>query len=465
MKSNNKKGAIIIFLSIVLSAVILVQTILFSGISLRYREIEARRTMQLQSEYILSNYNEKLLKNYGLYGLDHTITDFSLFNKTNRFSKDAILSYRSNDNLSIETLEKAIADYMTLRYPTIMVTDIASRIAKVIGEVKSNSLYKNGSQNSFSWMSQLKTLMGDPEQWMWAIEGIESLVDAIDFNDKLEDFYDFIDNLKMVVERSATLKFQNADGTEQKLNVFDPASFTQLLEFMTSTIQGSDNQLLNHLYINAYASNYFDSRLVNVIIDGNSFPESNVYGTPYTEINKTNHSDIEYLLTGATSTSAANFQTASLIFLVRAIFNLSSFFLDDEKLNTAQGVAEILCLAVALLSAGTVVIDPVSAQYVILLIWAMAVSFKDVDQLKSGKTVNILHHSKVEDGSLGRALNMDYRDYVSFFLLFVSDEKVLQRMLNILERINGGNINIAVRLELTDQDHTYVLEDGYDLYK
>mgnify|MGYP001169676559 CR=1 FL=1 len=465
MKRSNKKGSIIIFLSIVLSAVILVQTILFSGVSLRYREIEARRTMQLQSEYILSKYNEKLLKNYGLYGLERTISDFSVFEKTNRFSKDAVLSCVSNEKLSEEHLEKMISEYMTLRYPTIMLTDIGSRIAGAIIEVKSNAIYQNGGKKSFYWMSQLKTLMGDPENWMWAIEGIESLVDVIDFNDKLDEFYEFIDNFKMVVERSATLRFQNPNGSEQKLNVFNPASFTQLLEVLTSTIQGSDNPALNHLYVNAYAGNYFDSRLESIHIDGKSIPETNPYGTPYTEINSTNQSDIEYLLTGANSTSAANFQAASLIFLVRAILNLSSFFLDDVKLYKAQGVAEILCLTVALLSAGTVVIDPVSAQYVILLVWAMSVSFRDVDHLKSGKSVSILHHSKVEDGALGRALSTDYRDYITFFLLFVSDDKILTRMLKIFERINGGDITVAIRLELKDQDHAYFLEDGYDLYK
>lgn len=462
---NNKRGGIVIFLSIVLSAVILVQTILFSGIALRYREIEARRTMQLQAEYLLSDYNESLLKNYGLYGLNHVGTDFSVFKRTNRFSENAVLSCDVIDKLSSEALEKAIADYMTLRYPTIVVSDIASRIAGAINEVKSSSIYNSGSKKSFSWMNQLKTIMGDSENWMWAIEGLEAVVDTIDFNDKLDDFYDFIDNLKTVVERSATLTFQDEDGIDQELNVFDPTSFTHLMEFLSGTIQGTDNEVLNHLYINAYAVNFFDSRLENTYFDGEAFPECNVYGTPFSEINTVNHSDIEYMLTGAQSTFGANFQTSSLIFLVRAISNLSTFLLDEVKVYKAQGVAEVLCMVVALLSAGTVVIDPVSAQYAILLIWAMTISFKDVDQLKSGKTVSLLHHSKVEDGAIGSALMTNYKDYVSFFMLFVSDDKILKRMLKILERINGGDINIAIELELTDQDHTYVLEDGYDLYK
>lgn len=464
---HKRRGGATIFLCIIMSALILSQSLLLAGAASRASESEMRRCIQLQTEQILCGYNDKLLKYYGMYILDPAVIDKSVFDECNRLFVDYDISLEPYTELTPELIEFGITDYMKPRFPTIIGYQLLEKLQCVLQSINKSELHNVGKkEQDGKWTGYLKDFISSADKWTGVLENVENFVDVIDFTGKLDDLKDFINDIRYVAEKAATQTLQREDSSEFKIDIFNPDSITNLLEIVSEKMNGESSSLAKYFYLNQYAVDFFDSTVKKCTIDGNKVEESNIYGVPFSEIHGPNRADIEYLLTGNGDEDSAIFYAKTYVFAARAVLNIGSYLFDSEKLNRALGIAEVISTAIAIISAGAVCVDPQVVKYVILLTWAIAQAFKDVGKLVSGEQITIIDNSKVSDNEkLKSALSTDYRDYIGFFLLFVDPDKILERMKTIFEKECGETAYVGISMSVDSNGKKYLLRDTYDVYK
>jgi len=463
----SKRGGATVFLCIIMSALILSQSILLAGAVTRASEAEMRRCIQLQTEQILCGYNDKLLENYGMYVVEPTMIDKNIFDECNRLFVDYDICMEPYTELSPELIGQGITDFMKPRFPTIIGYELLDKLKSVLQSINKSELYNAGKkEQGGEWSGYLKDFMSSADKWTGVLENVENFVDIIDFTGKLNDLKDFINDIRYVAEKAATQAIQSEDSSIFTIDIFDPDSITNLLELVSEKMNAESSSVAEYLYLNQYTVNFFDSSIKKCTVNGKKVEESNVYGVPYSEVHGTNRADIEYLLTGNEDEDSAIFLSKTYIFAARAVLNIGSYLFDSDKLNRALGIAEVISTAIAVISAGTVCVDPQVVKYVIVLTWAIAQAFKDVGKLCNGEQITLIDNSKVkENEKVESLLSTKYRDYIGFFLLFVDPEKILERMKTIFEKECGETAYIGISVSVESKGKTYLLRDTYDVYK
>ncbi len=94
---NSKRGAITVYLSIILSSVILLSGVLMDIVRIKASEVQVRRAINTATESALAGYHTKLKEDYGL---------FALHNNDSSQIEGVVKSYLRK-NLSIESEEKS----------------------------------------------------------------------------------------------------------------------------------------------------------------------------------------------------------------------------------------------------------------------------------------------------------------------------------------------------------------------
>lgn len=464
---KNKRGGATIFLCIIMSALILSQSVLLAGAVTRASEAEMRRCIQLQTDQILSSYNDELLKYYGMYVIDPTAIDRSIFDECYRNSIYEKISLEPYTELSPELIGLGITDFMKPRFPTIIGYQLLDKIKNVLQSINKSSLYATGKKGQDgNWTGYLKDFIDSSDKWSGVLDNIENFVDIIGFTEKLDDLKDYVKDLRYVAEKSVTQVLQSDESNGFTLDIFDPDSITNLLGIVSRKMNGESSSAAEFMYLNQYSVSFFDSGVKKCNVNGKKVEESNIYGVPFSEIHGSNRPDIEYLLTGREDEESALFYAKTYVFAARAVLNLGSFLFDSEKQNQALGIAEVISTAIAVISVGAVYVDPQVVKYVVLLTWAIAQAFKDVGKLISGEQITLIDNSKIAGNEkVESILSTKYRDYIGFFLLFVDKDILLERMKTIFEKECGETAYIGISMSVESKGKTYALRDTYDVYK
>ncbi len=462
---NNRHGGVVLFLCIIMSALIISQSFLFCGALLRCNEAEISRASHLQAENVLCDYSTTLFDHYGVYCFDESALNQSVFDECCRVNDIHSITVSGLQELSAENLETIIGDYMKIRFPAMLGNELIVRIGQAVGKVeKSDILKKASSDRSGVLKKYLGEYLSSGEKWSEILSNVENFIHLVDFSDKLSAFEDFVRDLKETLKRTGTMKLQGKTGSFD-LDIFDPDCISKIIDALSFVIDSDTPEYLNYLYINKYAASLFDSSVIKTRDAPVISEETNIYGTPFSEINGSNKADIEFLLTGKEEKSAVN-MTQSMIFASRAILNLGAFLLDKDKLSTSEGIADVISVCVALLSGGTVAIDPAIVKYLVIVTWALQKSFQDLKTLSDGGTISIIDHSSLNNQDSVKALiETRYRDYVEFFLMFVSREVLLTRMIGVFKRYTGGKLYVSVQISVQYSDRHFRLEEIYDSYK
>ncbi|MBN1891528.1 MAG: hypothetical protein JW780_02010 [Clostridiales bacterium] len=463
---SNSRGGIVLFLCIILSALILSQTILLQGILMRSNETEITRAAHLQSENVLCSYNRTLLENYGIYCFDDSALNRSVFDQCCRVQGIESVDVCGVRELQSEDLGKIINDYMKFRFPTMMGNGLLKRIGSAVGTINKSNLKKEAIINQSELLkTYLSEYLSSSENWDGILENAENFIDFIDYSDKLSDFKAFIKDLRETAKRAGTLKLQGNDYSSFSVDLFDPESIDKVLDVLSYTIEAEVPEYYSYLYINKYAASLFDSNLEKIKDGSQSFDESNIYGTAFSEINGANKADLEYLLTGKEGKTAVNL-CKTFVFSSRAAINLGTFLLDRDKMSIAEGIAGIVAACIAIVSGGTVSIDPAVAKYLVIATWALKQSFEDLKKLTDGGTIPVIVHSSLnEQEGLKALLETSYRDYLEIFMMFVDREILLSRMIDVFRRYTGGKLYVSVQTNVNYSGKRFRYEECYDSYK
>ncbi|MDD4095102.1 MAG: DUF5702 domain-containing protein [Oscillospiraceae bacterium] len=462
---TNKNGGAILFLCIILSAVILSQSILFRGALMRSDEVEIARSAQLQAENVLCNYNQMLLEHYGIYCFEESALNRKIFDECCRVKDIESIQVTGESELSVEELERIINDYMKLRFPAMLGNELIGRIGKAVGHIEESDLFKKASaDHSGNLKKYLGEYLSSADKWSEILENIENFIHVVDFADKLSDFEDFVRDLKDTMKRSGTYKLQG-EYDSFHLDIFDPESIDALIDVLSFAIDSDVPDYFSYLYINKYAASLFDSNISQTKDGTLSQDETNIYGTSFSAINGSNKADLEYLLTGKEEKEAVNI-VETLVFSTRALLNIGTFLVDKDKLDNAEGIAAILAVCIGLISGGSVILDPSVVKYFVIVTWAIQKSFQELETLTDGGTVTLIDHSSLNDQPGIKVMLMTrYRDYLELFLMFVDRKDLLTRMIDVFERYTGGDLYVSVQTTVLYAGREFCHEEKYDSYK
>lgn len=458
---NGRRGGASVFLCIILSAVILSESVLYFGARKRGLESDLLRCMRLQSGQILAEYDKFLLECYGLYSVDSEDINTNIIMACfpdNAASPQAV----PIRPMTSEDLKAAVCDYMKVRLPASAAAGILEILQEIFGQVSESGIFEKNSQSGSSrWVPILTGILENKDKWGEVIATALSLLKAVDAEGALADIEEFADSLRQTAERKSAL-FVQGDPDVKELNPEGLAGVSGILEhYLNPELPDAVDSLL----VNAYAASFFDSMLSMTGEGESRQAEVNLLGIPYETVHKDNHGDLEYILTGIDNEILSFSAVKMLIADVRILVNIASGLADEQKMSKAEEIAGVLSAAIAAVSAGAVVVDPEILQYLVLYVWSAGQAYIETLSLVAGKSIPLIEHSAIKDNDvLKRLLMTEYRDYVCFFLLAVPEEWKLSRMLEVLKRDSSGEIFTGISISVDYRGNRFLLEDTYDAY-
>ncbi|MBO4928670.1 MAG: hypothetical protein J5379_10550 [Clostridiales bacterium] len=460
-KLFGRRGSTTIFLCIILSAIIVVETVFVAGAYQRKQEVILSEAVSHQVEQILSQFDRDYLDWYGIYALNSVQSGSSVFDAMTEDLNHAEFEYELFGSMSNDDLKKSISEYMRLRgiafEGSAMMDCLGMSLSQITGSDKLTGV------GVAAWLPTLKEYLNNQKKYSKAVDIVKAFCNATGLDEKFSSFWSFMDDLSETWAQNSSAALEIGD-TSVVVSLFDPSCIHSLTTAFDKLMDADLPDLADRLLMNEYAAFSFDSRVEENLLDEGWESESNLLGIPFSDIHEENLCDLEYLLVGQ-SRPAANIHVSFGILLgIRILLDISAFMLDETKKELALGIAEVLSVLITILSGFTITIDPVTLQYVVLFIMAYIKAFRDSYRLISGKSVPLFYNDKVM-GALGGFSETYYRDYYRIFLLFVPEEHLLERMRSVIFRDCGGKVFTGVRATGSLRNGKYSVERRFELYE
>ena len=137
--------------------------------------------------------------------------------------------------------------------------------------------------------------------------------------------------------------------------------------------------------------------------------------------------------------------------------NIINDFADEELRAVLDGVSAAISAIIGVVSCGTVVIDPEILTTVMIVIKAAAESVKTLIDVLNGEEFTLLEFENVGAISLG------YRDFIFAFMLFVPDDKMMNRIITVLRR-DYGQMYTRINMQADINGIDYSIDKGYTMY-
>lgn len=455
-----RRGTITMFLCLILSALIVLETVFVAGAYMRKQEVELTEAVSHQVEQIMSQFDRDALNWYGIYGIADVEAGDSVFNQMTSSLKDTSFQYELTNELDETSMEASILDYMKLRGLAFEGNGILERLGFSIGKINGVDLDHQGGISS--WMPSFQDYVENRNKHSMKYLVFRATCELTGLGDLLDDFDAFVDDLAEVSEREGSAMLQAGDSSAF-VSLFDPSSMASLTSLFDGYMDMDLPSIMDRLLINEYAAFSFDSRVQEYESDDGYEPESNIIGIPFSEIHEDPCCDLEYLLIGSDRASINKFISFNFLLGTRLLLDFSAFLMDDTKREIALGIGMVISVLIACLSFGTVVVDPTTIQYVILFMMAYVQAFFDALELVSGQTVTLFYNDAFSE-TLGDFAETEYRDYFRVYLLFVPKDKLLSRMKDVIER-DCGQLYTGVSAVGNLQGRAYQVERRYELYE
>lgn len=455
-----RKGSITLFLCIVLSAAIILESVYIKGAYQRKQEVLLTRAVSHQTEQILSQFDREALDWYGIYVLDQVVSDHAVFDQMTDGNEDMSFSYDLTDHFSSEDLKISISEFMRLRGLAFEGSGIMDRLGISLSKISGSGAV--GSSGLGTWLPTFKDYIFNRDKYsdMWS--EVEDKCIEYGVEDKLSDFYTFVDQLEDVAKRNISSVMEIGDSSIT-LSLFDPSCMDSLTSAMDQYMDYQLPSVVDRLLINEYAAFSFDSRVTAYESDDGPEEEANIIGIPFSEIHGENTCDLEYLLIGNSSSGVNKGVCYAMILGTRLILDFCAFLMDDTMRNIALAIATVVSILVSVCSLFIINVDPTAIQFAILFFMAFIRAVSDTGKLVAGKTVPLFYNDSFTD-TLGDFSDTTYRDYFRIFLLFVPEDQLLDRMKDVIERDCGEDLYTGVKSTGYLRDTPYTVNRRFELY-
>lgn len=460
-KLFGRRGSITLFLCIILSAAILLETIYLQGAYRRKEEVILTEAVSHQAEQIFSQFNREYLDWYGIYVIDDVKSGNSVFEKMTKDYSDMSFEYTLTDDFDKDDLRASAIEYMKLRGIAFEGNALLDRLDLSISQLSDNS--HTSGIGMGNWLPTFKDYLSNRDKYADRLSDFEDVCDHLGLGDKLPYFSAFCDDITEAWEKSSSQYFECGDSSVT-VSLFDPGCIDSLTSAFDSYIDADLPSILDRLLINEYAVYSFDSFVTRYQSDDDYEAESNILGIPFDEIHDSNKmGDLEYLFVGSNETMN-KLVSYGTIFGTRLILNYSAFILDEAKRSAAYVLAQIICILISLMTLFTVNLSPSAVMYFVLFSFAYTAAMVDTTKLVMGMSVPIFYNDSVCE-ALGDLADTQYRDYFRIFLLFVPEDVLLERMVNVIHRDCGDDLYTGLKAVGSLREDKYTVERRFEIYE
>jgi len=441
IKRKNKYGSGTVFIAIILTAVVIVECTYLAFVIDLDRRMNVARALKCEVESVLAGYDRDLLAMYGLYGFDAGEVDDKVFKDVlGKDLEDLEMSMDKVYTINNDSLNKAITSYYAYRTIGISSKVFAEQFKPILEDLDKSGV-----------IGKIKEYR-DSGAAPYIEEILSGAVDIESYLEESEDIdFSGLKNITSLIDDS------NDDVTSLGIegNVFDLDLFTgniSRLETLVDTLSDKSSGNVDHPLIAHYAAYNFDCFLENG-------SDPSIIGIDFGKIHASNEYDSENILMG---TSGAGGSAGVGIICGFTLFVISSvkfleIYLNAEKRQMYENIAEIVAAILAVVSEGSVDINPDVLAVAIMIIVAMCKGLKGAKEVREGGKVPLLEIKDKEYVYLG------YRDFMYALMLLVPDGYLLKRMNKVLVKdfgIFGTGIRVKTKYRGTNYDYT----DTYDLY-
>lgn len=444
---KNKKGTSTLFLAIILSALILVQTTYMAYIADLNRRLTYTRALKEQTEVYLASYDRQLFKTYGIYAFDSNRINTLVFNEilaANGYETGDVMYASGMYSIDTETLRRSVACYYSYRTSGVLVQRFSSQIMYLLEQIDQGGVIQELRQFVTSPASGLlgRIIDGGAE----ITEAVSIAASALGFdesNPSYQRFMGIISSINAITNDSPDIA-----------NGFDPSDtgfLFDLLEFNADLYDAGtafEENINIHGCLADYAANNFDCRLED---------DTALDGTPFNCFHAENESDAEYILTGLEGFPGKAL-TGYMVFGALFLKNLVCDMTDPSLQETIVPTAELLSGIVAVLSGGSVILPPEVYELVIVMLIAEIESVIELVSVLNGDEVPFITWNG-ED-----ILMLNYRNFLTLFMNYVPDQLILDRMLVIFDRDFPGYIT-GIETQTDHGRETFIYEGVYELYE
>lgn len=445
--SRSKHGASSIFLAIILSALILIECTFVTFVWDLDYALSVNTALKTQIDTILSDYNRQLFSVYGVYAFSIDGVDDECFNKAleiNGLDSKSELYLSWKERLTTEDLKKAIDTYYWYRHDGITIKHTVDAYAELITQLDERGILDQIKQYMQSpaaeYVSKIMKGSETAEEW------IEKAGDALNIDELIEEANE-LDNMSAEY-KEAIKNFE----TDFDIDISDWDFLLEGISNMESFIDMEAEYLpepASKWYIANYCAYNFDCHFRN---DG----DASINGTDFDSIHSHREGDCEYLITGDDSLSGV-IAVQHMYLPILILGGVLTDYANEKIRNTIFLVAEVISGIIAAVSEGTVEIDPKIIAAGLTVLVAMYQSLgKTYTVLTGGRAVIF----KYEDTDI---VTYSYRDLLMIVFLFVPEEDLLDRCLEILER-DYGKLYKGIGLEADFRGKTYSVEKSYQMY-
>ena len=116
-----------IFLCIILAALVLTESILWTAAARRAKEADLARSMRLQLQQSLSGWNEEIYDFYGLYTLDTSTLDSTVVTTCFQDGDEIQVLLNPTSEMTAESIRTGVIRFMLIRFPALLAGRIQSK--------------------------------------------------------------------------------------------------------------------------------------------------------------------------------------------------------------------------------------------------------------------------------------------------------------------------------------------------
>lgn len=444
---KNKRGTTTLFLSIILTALILIETTYISYVADLDRRLTLTRALKSQGEVYLAQYDRVLFHTYGIYAFDSNQLDDSVFNailRENGYEVGQTIEVSGIYQFTTEDLRRVVATFYTYRAPSILFQRFSSQIFAVIESVDEYGVLDKLREFTSSSASEVfgQIVQSGINLAQDVSDNLEQLGIGID-SPVYQFFLSLISELGQIRDSSPNIGYD--------FNPSDMGFLSSALENIIGMYEGSgefvENYML-HQYLVDYAAYNFDTRLSE---------DRTINGLEFSSFHSDNLSDTEYILTGLEG-YAANAVSYYGIFGLMFLENIAVILLDSSKREIVTSCGEVLSAIVTAISSGSVPLPSIVYEIIIVAIWAEIEAYANVFTLLAGGQVTLLAINGI------KAISVGYRDCINALMFYIPDFLLLERITNIINR-DFDNYYTGIQIKTNYRSRTLHYEARYDLYE
>lgn len=473
----SESGSITIMAAILISSISAMALGLGIYAEILSEQMALNRHVDLLSENVLASYDRTLYERYGLLAFtsEAYLDDFQSYNFIDYESlAEMELEYEAN-LYEPEGLLNQIRKFTDIRLPGIIVEELLDRseafsnlldripnlpVLDILGDKDISSL-----ANIFGAQEERKTISvafdsvqmdlpnqtDDSDEEVEVVEEVEEgmteggvdEVDEID-HELIDDFATSLDSLELI---NGSLNFNDLDISESYGdNIFSP--FLYLIDTSNEFLNSIDFHALDKIVFTEYVLNIFQSRMRGPDSDIN--PEFiSLSGQNMSKYSYSSIYEAEKILTARANENTANSLVQIFIYSIRLLSNYISNLNNTSLMSAYRTTAGLLSTSIALISLGSVVIEPETLAQVMLIADSGIDAWSDLSKLKNGESIVFY---KTNSASFIDDIELAYLDYLRLISLITPLEKSLEQVAEVINDNMNDDYYISASLRFIYQN-------------